>query len=204
MWGRVRRPILALLIIPALVGLIALAWSAGWWTARASVVADDSGARALRSEPGADSTASATVEARPEADHVANPRRGPADLDRSSSLPAGVAPVVELTPEAVGAHTYLGVSTYPNSPAIAQRFSLPSRPGLVVVQVDANGPAARAGVHVNDVITAINGQTIQDESTYYQVLSQTPPNGTLAVTIVRGSQTLTVAVPLGTAPRSGG
>jgi serine protease Do len=96
------------------------------------------------------------------------------------------------------------VSTYPNSPAIAQRFGLPSRPGLVVVQVDSNGPAARAGVHANDVITTMNGRTVQDESTFYQVLAQTPPNGTMALTIVRGSQTFTVAVPLGAAPQSGG
>jgi S1-C subfamily serine protease len=94
---------------------------------------------------------------------------------------------------------YMGVSTYPNSPAIATRFGLPHRPGLVVVQVDPNGPAARAGVKVNDVITAVDGRPVTEAGALYEELAEEAPGSRCVLLIARGNQMVSVSVPLGSA-----
>jgi S1-C subfamily serine protease len=101
-------------------------------------------------------------------------------------------------------YPYLGVALYPNSPAIAARFGFPDKPGMIVTQVDSSGPAAKAGVHENDVIIAAAGRPIQDESTLYEVLNQKRPGDKLSLTIVRGDQTDQVTAALSTAPPQSG
>ena len=97
------------------------------------------------------------------------------------------------------ASPYMGVSTYPNSPSIATRFGLPQRPGLVVVQVDPNGPAARAGVKVNDVVTAVDGRPVTDASALYEEAAEEAPGSDCVLLIARGNQMVRVTVPLGSA-----
>jgi S1-C subfamily serine protease len=100
-------------------------------------------------------------------------------------------------------YPYIGVSLAPNSPAIAARFGFPNKPGMIVYQVDPSGPAAKVGVQPNDVITAVDGQSIQDESTLYKILLQKKPGDKMNLTLARGDQTVNVTVTLGTAPQAG-
>lgn len=102
-------------------------------------------------------------------------------------------------------YAFMGVSTYPNSPAIAARYNFPDKPGLIVVQVVPNGPAAQAGIKKDDVITAIDGQPIADESTLPKILEQKKPGQKIQVTVVSANgPERTVTVTLGTAPTQTG
>jgi S1-C subfamily serine protease len=97
-------------------------------------------------------------------------------------------------------YPYIGVNVYPNSPAIAAQYNLPDKPGMIVTGLDPTGPAAKAGVRVNDVITAAGGRALNDPSALYRVLESEKPGDRLPLTIARGSQTLTITITLGTAP----
>ncbi len=72
-----------------------------------------------------------------------------------------------------------------------------SRPqGLVVTDVYANGPAARAGLRQGDVITAVDGQEINDQNGLNYRVGSRNPNDQVQVAILRDGrpQTLTARV----------
>jgi serine protease Do len=97
-------------------------------------------------------------------------------------------------------YAYLGVGLYPNSPAIAERFGLPPKTGMIVTQLDPTGPAARAGVKVGDVITSAGGHPLTDPSELYRVLQSLRPGDKLSLTVARGQQELNISVVLAAAP----
>lgn len=97
-------------------------------------------------------------------------------------------------------YAYLGVSVFPNDPALASRFNLPNKPGMIVTDLDANGPAAKAGLRAGDVITEVDGHALKDPSELFRVLAAHKPGDTIRITVARGNQTLQFTVTLGTAP----
>jgi serine protease Do len=97
-------------------------------------------------------------------------------------------------------YPYLGVQLYPNSPSLAVHFQLPARPGMIVVQVEPQGPAEKAGIRLDDLIVAADGKALTDESEFYRVLQTHRPGDQLPLTVARGDQELTLTISLGTAP----
>lgn len=97
-------------------------------------------------------------------------------------------------------YAYLGVSVYPNSPAIAVRFNLPNQPGMIVTDLDPAGPAAHAGVKADDVIVSADSHKLSDPSELYRVLQAHKPGDKISISVARGSQSQTMSVTLGTAP----
>jgi 2-alkenal reductase len=66
--------------------------------------------------------------------------------------------------------------------------------------VIANGPGAQAGIVEGDIITAIEGVTIDTEHPLDAVLSQFAPGQTVTLAIIRGADRTTASVMLGTRP----
>jgi S1-C subfamily serine protease len=97
-------------------------------------------------------------------------------------------------------YAFVGVSAIANTPSLAQRYGLAAKPGLAVVDVQAGGPADQAGVRPKDVITAIEGQPVKDESDLQRVTAQRKPGETVTLTVARPDQTQEVRVTLGAAP----
>ncbi len=97
-------------------------------------------------------------------------------------------------------HPFIGVNTQQNSASLAKRYDLPQVNGVVIASVVANAPAAKAGLAPKDVITAIDGQELVDESTLPRILDQHNPGDTITLAIVRGSEKRTVKLTLGEAP----
>jgi putative serine protease PepD len=78
----------------------------------------------------------------------------------------------------------------------------PSVPGALVNNVAQSSPAAGAGIQQGDVITAIDGQPITSESDLLVALAHDKPGQTVAVTLNRNGQTITVHATLGELPAS--
>jgi serine protease Do len=57
-------------------------------------------------------------------------------------------------------HARLGVAVQEVNQALAESFKLPRPAGALVANVDANGPAAKAGLAPGDVVSAVNGEAI--------------------------------------------
>ncbi len=113
-------------------------------------------------------------------------------------------------------HSYLGISGREIDALVARALGLGVKKGLLVESVVPNGPADRAGIRGGsrnlvvagreyrvggDVIVAINGTAItsMDDLLTYMV-ERTSPGDTVLLTILRGGETLNVAVALGVRP----
>ena len=91
---------------------------------------------------------------------------------------------------------WLGVKGDTVTGDIAGSLGLTRPQGVVVTDVYANGPAARAGVRQGDVITAVDGQEINDQGGLNYRVGSRNPNDQVQVAILRDgrAQTLTVRV----------
>ncbi|HLI87657.1 MAG TPA: trypsin-like peptidase domain-containing protein [Ktedonobacteraceae bacterium] len=91
----------------------------------------------------------------------------------------------------------LGVSVTDVDPVLAEQNRLAVDHGVLIVDVDANGPAAQAGLKPGDVIVGIGNVAVNDVSTLGDALLQHKPGDTVPVHIYRGNQQMTVNVRLG-------
>lgn len=56
---------------------------------------------------------------------------------------------------------FLGVQLMPLTPELRAHFGVPADRGVMVARVDEDSPAARAGIRVGDVVTAIEGEGVE-------------------------------------------
>lgn len=97
-------------------------------------------------------------------------------------------------------HPYLGISYAPLNPAISAQLGTSEKNGVLVASVAAGSPAAKAGLRRRDIITEVDGTAIQSDSGLAQVLNQHKPGDTITLTVLRGTQKLSVKVTLGEMP----
>ena len=93
----------------------------------------------------------------------------------------------------------LGVALAP--PEIARRLraavGLDPRDGLLVRAVDADGPAARAGVQEGDLIVGAAGTSVGGVDEVHALLDRLEDGSELELSIVRGADELTIVVVIG-------
>ncbi len=95
----------------------------------------------------------------------------------------------------------LGVGVAPARVArrLRQAVGLPERDGLLVRAVDEAGPAGRAGVRTGDLIVAAGGRALTEPDELHEVLDGLAEDAALSLSIVRGTEELTVHVVFGDA-----
>ena len=101
---------------------------------------------------------------------------------------------------------YLGIRMEDLTPDLAQGFNLSVEKGVLVDDVDPNGPAAKAGLKSGDVIVAINGKTVADGHGLQLIVADAAPGSTATVKLFRNGEQRTVVsvnVKLGELPGGG-
>jgi serine protease Do len=99
-------------------------------------------------------------------------------------------------------HAFIGISYGPLTPGLARQLGVTAQTGEVIGAVAPGSPAQQAGLRPGDVITAIAGQQIADESTLPEVLSQRQPGDQITLTVARGGQQQDVQITLAQTPTS--
>jgi len=74
--------------------------------------------------------------------------------------------------------------------------------GVVVVDMDANGPAYKAGVKVGDKIVSLDGQAVRNQQDLNSLIRKRNPGDKIVVTVNRSGQNLNITVTLGERPKS--
>ena len=97
---------------------------------------------------------------------------------------------------------WLGVSIRTLDATQATSLKLSITEGVVVVSVVADGPAAKAGVVANDVITAVNGTKITTSQELQSFVNTKAVGAVITLSVVRGSDNKSIAVTLGERPSS--
>ena len=97
-------------------------------------------------------------------------------------------------------HSYLGVRGEDMSYSVAQEMGVNVTYGWRLQTVTAGGPSA-GKLAVDDIIIAMNGQTIKNNDDLASYLEEhTMPGDNLVLTVVRGHSQLPITITLGTRP----
>jgi S1-C subfamily serine protease len=114
-------------------------------------------------------------------------------------------------------YAYIGVTTQPLYPQLAERLEIDSGTGALVAEVVEGGPAAEAGIRGGDqkvkfqgidvdaggdVITAVNGEELVGETDLPRIISRLDPGDTVTLEIIRDGSEEEVDVTLGERPES--
>ena len=95
-------------------------------------------------------------------------------------------------------HAYFGLQTVPIPPAAAAQAGLPE--GLFVRTVAPGGPAARAGLRPDDVITSIDGEPATSNLQLQELTLTKKPGDTVPIGYTRAGHSATTTVTLGAQP----
>jgi membrane-associated protease RseP (regulator of RpoE activity) len=67
---------------------------------------------------------------------------------------------------------WIGVSISPVEPALRAHLRLPADQGLLATEVVADGPAAKAGLKVNDILLTMAGKPLKDQATLIDLVQK--------------------------------
>ena len=91
---------------------------------------------------------------------------------------------------------YLGVYLEEVTTERAKELGLTEERGAVVMKVVAESPAAKSGLKENDVIVSFNGRRVDSVRELQRLLSETPPDRSVQLEVIRAGSRQTLATTL--------
>ncbi len=95
---------------------------------------------------------------------------------------------------------YLGVGIQDVSSPLAKALNVPGGEGALINTVTENGPASRAGLKEEDVVTSIDGDRVNSSTALTRVVALKKPDSTVSLGVIRGGKPIEVKVKLGVRP----
>jgi serine protease DegQ len=114
------------------------------------------------------------------------------------AIPAATAVQVaeELLADGTAEHAYLGLTPGELTPQIADRLGIEASTGVVVLAVDEDGPAGRAGIRPGDVLESMEGVELNAPEKLLAELRNRNPGDTVSFKVKRGDQSLDLKADL--------
>jgi len=91
----------------------------------------------------------------------------------------------------------IGVAIQEVTKALAESFGLPGTGGALVSTVEADGPAARAGVAQGDVILSFDGKKVESANDLPRLVSATRPDSAVGMRLFRNGKEQKVTITVG-------
>src|SRR5579864_8172306 len=108
-----------------------------------------------------------------------------------------VRPTVEaLIRDGKVSHGFMGVGITDVTPENAKFFDSKDNRGAIVTQVTPNAPGAKAGLKVGDLITSVDGHSINDASSLQVFVEQSKPGSTVKLAVMRDGKNMEIPVTL--------
>jgi serine protease Do len=95
---------------------------------------------------------------------------------------------------------WLGVQIQPVTKDIAESLGLAKTEGALVADPQADGPAKAAGIVAGDVITAVDGKTVESPRELARLIANLAPGTSTEITVWRNNAAKTLTVKLGELP----
>jgi Do/DeqQ family serine protease len=121
------------------------------------------------------------------------------------AIPANMVRVVVASARGGGnavRRPWLGARLQAVTPEIAEALALKRSAGALVAAVTTGSPAARAGLKTGDLITAVDGQAVDDPNAFDYRFTTKPLGGQAQLAIVRAGREQAVTVALQTPPEA--
>ncbi|WP_156507467.1 trypsin-like peptidase domain-containing protein [Arthrobacter sp. OY3WO11] len=120
------------------------------------------------------------------------------------AIPAATAVEVaeELLADGTAEHAYLGLTPGELTPQIAGQLGIDASTGVVVLAVDDDGPAARAGIRPGDVLESLEGADLTAPEKLLAELRNRNPGDTVGFKVKRQDQSLDLKADLTARPTS--
>jgi serine protease Do len=93
---------------------------------------------------------------------------------------------------------FIGVTLQTVTDSLADALQLSSTDGALVSDVEADSPAAKAGVEAGDVITAFDGAAVESPRELSRAVAQSAPGSTITLTLQRNGKQKNVDLTLAT------
>jgi S1-C subfamily serine protease len=105
---------------------------------------------------------------------------------------------------------FLGVRYFSLTPAVAKEYALPVSQGAYLAPSGISGsspvvpgsPAERAGLQAGDIVTEVNGKSVDYKHSLTTLLNHYQPGDEVTLKVLRDGKTISVHVTLGTSPSS--
>jgi serine protease Do len=94
---------------------------------------------------------------------------------------------------------YLGIQWQQITPDIASAYQLPVQWGAYITNISSGGPADKAGLQQDDIITQIGTTNLDQSHSYMNVLFTYKPGDTVPMQVMRSGKMVQVKVTLGDA-----
>ncbi|HYI00468.1 Do family serine endopeptidase [Hyalangium sp.] len=115
-----------------------------------------------------------------------------------SNLVRALVPMLEK--EGAVTRGYLGIGIQDLTADLGKALNLPVTEGAIVNEVSPGGPSAKAGMKVDDVVVAIDGQKVGSASALTRSVALKRPGTSTTITLFRNGNRQDVKVTLGTRP----
>jgi serine protease Do len=104
--------------------------------------------------------------------------------------------VEELIRDGKVSHGFIGVGITDVTPENAKFFDSKDNRGAIVTQVTPNAPGAKAGLKVGDLITSVDGHSINDASSLQVIVEQSKPGSSVKLAVLRDGKNMEIPVTL--------
>lgn len=104
------------------------------------------------------------------------------------------APLVALQDSESG---WLGVQIADVDAQKVKELKLPAERGVLITEVEADSPAAKAGLKANDVVTEYNGQRIESSTQFRRMVRESLAGRAVQLTVWRDGRAQTLSATLG-------
>lgn len=98
---------------------------------------------------------------------------------------------------------YIGVNIMDFNAEMAESLGLNNVKGAIVAEVVAGGPAAKAGLLPDDILTAVNGTPVAGVSELTREVAKARPGESVKISVIRDGKPRVIEVKSGTRPTEG-
>jgi serine protease Do len=108
--------------------------------------------------------------------------------------------IAQLKDKGTVSRGWIGVQIQPVTQDIADNLGLKKAEGAMVLDPQANGPAAKAGIESGDVITSVNGEVVKDPRELARTIGSLAPGANVKLNVLHKGKDEAINLTLGQLP----